>query len=218
LWIALESLVPPSSKDKPKIANLIDSIMPFINLAYPNRIIERFIADLYNWKPGALNAAVKGIPGGKLSLRIAKLLTQPKYQAQKDKLFVDFGDFYLLRNRAFYIGQAINSGSSVSKMLKAHDERVKWQIRRIYRTRNLIVHSGITPSFTSILIENIHDYLDVIMSTLVALASEGVNINTIEQGFKYIELNYQSYLSAMQEKADPFTEDDIDDFLFKHTI
>lgn len=218
LWIALESLVPPSSKDKPRIASIIDGVMPFVNLAYPNRILERFIADIYNWRPGVLNSAVKGIGGGRLQNKVVKLLTQPEYEKKKNEIFASFGNFYLLRNRAFHIGKLFESGASVYKMLEAHDERVKWQIRRIYRTRNLIVHSGVTPSFTSILIENIHDYLDVIMSTLVNIASDGVDVNSIEQGFKYIDINYQSYLRSIKENDGKFSSEEIDDLLFGKTI
>jgi hypothetical protein len=214
LWIALESLIPESS-DKSKISNLTDCVMPFLNIAYIERILKRFIADIYNWKKGALNKHLKGISGNSLQVRVAKLLVLEKYRDKKDAIFSDFGDFVLLRNRAYYLGTLLKNGKSMTKMLKSHDERVRWQIRRIYRTRNKIVHTGVTPSYTSILIENLHDYLDVVMSTLVNLASDGVKINTLEQGFKYVELQYHSYYEKLQSaQADTFSEEDISNNLF----
>ncbi|WP_290524789.1 hypothetical protein [Alcanivorax sp.] len=210
LWIALESLIPSSAKELSKIQKLIDAIMPFINIVYVQRLVERFVADLFNWSPAALNRAVKGIPGGKIYVKIAKVLTQEEFKGRREKLFQDFGDFVLLRNRAFQIGEMISKGSKVSETIKIHDQRVRWQIRRIYRSRNMIVHSGVTLSFTDILIENLHDYLDIVMSKLVALASGEVNINTIDQGFKYVAINYESYLKFLDKNKDGFSNESIE--------
>jgi len=214
LWIALESLIPESA-EKSKISNLTDCVMPFLNIAYLERILKRFVADIYNWRKGALNKHLKDISGGNLQVKVAKLLVLEEYKDKREALFNDFGDFVLLRNRAYYLGTLLKNGKSMAKMLQSHDERVRWQIRRIYRTRNKIVHTGVTPSYTSILIENLHDYLDVIMSTLVNIASDGVKINTLEQGFKYVELQYQSYFDRLKSsKSEIFSEEEISSNLF----
>jgi hypothetical protein len=214
LWIALESLIPESS-DKSKISNLTDCIMPFLNIAYLDRVFKRFIADIHNWRRGALNRHLKGISGSTFQVKLSKLLVLDEYKDKKDALLNEFGDFVLLRNRAFYLGTLLKNGKSMTKMLNAHDERVRLQIRRIYRTRNKIVHTGVTPSYTDILIENLHDYLDVIMSTLVNIASDGIQINTLEQGFKYVEFQYQSYFERLKEsKSDLFSEEEISTNLF----
>lgn len=189
--------------------------MPFLNIVYLDRILKRFVADIYNWRKGALNKHLKGISGGTLQVKVAKLLVLEENNDKRDALFNDFGDFVLLRNRAFYLGTLLKNGKSMAKMLQSHDERVRWQIRRIYRTRNKIVHTGVTPTYTSILIENLHDYLDVIMSTLVNIASDGVKINTLEQGFKYVELQYQSYIDRLKSsKSEIFSEEEISSNLF----
>ena len=116
------------------------------------------------------------------------------------------------------MSSSLKTPTAVVKILESHTARVEWQIRRIYRARNSIVHTGRTPTYTPILIENIHDYLDVVMSTLVSLASGGVKIDTIEQGFKYIELNYEAYISSISEKGIEFCDDTIDEYMFKYAI
>lgn len=90
---------------------------------------------------------------------------------------------------------------------------MSWQIRRIYRARNLIVHEGTTPTFAKVLIENIHDYLDTVVNALMTMASEG-KINTIEQGFKHVELNYTAYHSALRTKGLSFDEVNFEKLLF----
>jgi len=217
LWIALESLV-PAKGEKAKIESITNSIMPFLNLNYINRLLERLLSDLFNWNARVLKSFLKEIPGLSLRVKLMKLLVLPEYEKNRDKINTEFKDFQLLRNRFFYLSVSLNSPEKVKKIIESHTKRVEWQIRRIYRARNSIVHSGVTPSYTSILIENIHDYLDVVMSTLVNLASGGVEIDSIEQGFKYIELNCDAYVEKLSEKGIKFSGDNIEDYLFKYTI
>ncbi|MCG0458524.1 hypothetical protein L6R44_20900, partial [Enterobacter cloacae complex sp. ECC445] len=94
-----------------------------------------------------------------------------------------------------------------------HGKRVAQQIRRIYRARNLIVHTGNLPSYTPILIENLHDYLDVVIGTLIELNISQRRISTISQGFKMMEIRYSSYRRKLDVKNLQFKEDNID-FLF----
>ncbi|HGG8837569.1 TPA: hypothetical protein ACJJXM_003801, partial [Enterobacter hormaechei subsp. xiangfangensis] len=91
-----------------------------------------------------------------------------------------------------------------------HGQRVAQQIRRIYRARNLIVHTGNLPSYTSILIENLHDYLDVVIGTLIELNISQRRISTISQGFKMMEIRYSSYRRKLEVKNLQFKEDNID--------
>lgn len=69
-------------------------------------------------------------------------------------------------------------------MLELHEKKVAWQIRRIYRTRNLIVHSGRTPQYVQALIENGHDYLDQVILTFIQMSGSDYSVRTIEQAFE----------------------------------
>ena len=68
------------------------------------------------------------------------------------------------------------------------------------------------------MIENTHDYLDTVMSGLMFLASAKNTLDTIDQGFKMVEINYASYYKSINEKGLAFTQDNIYDLLFKHPI
>lgn len=91
--------------------------------------------------------------------------------------------------------------------LNAHTRRVGWQIRRIYRARNMIVHCGITPSYINLLIENIHDYLDHIIRKIISLVSDSQKILSIEQAFKLTDMTYKSLEDALSQKDKKFSND-----------
>jgi hypothetical protein len=67
----------------------------------------------------------------------------------------------------------------VNSFVEKHAERVKWQIMRIYRNRNLIIHNGSSMPYLSLLIENLHSYVDVFLSYAIHSLAEKKNIETM---------------------------------------
>lgn len=201
LWVGIETLAPSKlSKNKAKINNIIDSVLPFLSLDYLHTLTTRLAMDFKKWNIAAFNKHTKAVPGNDEREKLLRLLLLDTYIDHRESLFSDLGEFYLLRNRAHYFSNTLGSTKKIAKLLKTHWGRVDWQIRRIYRARNLIVHAGHTPTYIDILIKNLHDYLDIVTNGIVYLASEGDKINTVDQAFKYAEIQYQEYLKTLVAK------------------
>jgi len=218
LWIALESLVPPSSADRSTIENVIESCTPFFTLNYVNRLLDRFSADLLNWNKIELNRCLRGIAGDNIRAKLAKFLVLDEYAGRRQALDIAIRDFHLLRSRLSYLSYVLADPKNILDLLSSHKQRVGWQMRRIYRARNVIVHSGRTPPYTGTLIENVHDYLDLVMSTLVSLASENGTITSVEQGFKFIEINCSAFEKSLKNMSRETYVTDIDAAIFKFAI
>lgn len=73
----------------------------------------------------------------------------------------------------------------------------------------MIVHSGKTPSFTNILIENTHDYLDTIMKTTIKLSTHNKKISSIQQAFMYSNIQYSALIKWLSKKDTEFSDDNI---------
>lgn len=110
-------------------------------------------------------------------------------------------DYPLLRHKIFKISDRFKSQNDIINEIENHCERVRWQIRRLYRTRNQIVHAGITPSYASHLLENGHDYFDQIFMTVCYLSSGAKGLRTLEQCFEFSEMSYYSYISHIKGAA-----------------
>lgn len=87
---------------------------------------------------------------------------------------------------------------SLNKLLVQHEKKVSWQIRRIYRTRNIIVHSGRPPEFIHTLIENAHDYLDQLLYSFISLTCDGYRLSSIEQSFELMKVKWNTYLKKLE--------------------
>ncbi len=213
LWTALESLLP--SKDEEKISqieHISNSIMPFLNVGYIQKIVTRLSKDLLLWNSMVSKNIFKEVDCTGIPEKALHLLTLDKYEGLRNDLKGGFNDFHLLSERFSYVEWLLSSPSNVVSSLDSHKQRVDWQIRRIYRARNMIVHDGKTPSYTEILIENIHDYLDTILSSLMSLGSKDHILNSIDEGFKMADLTYSSYYKRLNEKGLEFDESNIEMF------
>lgn len=207
LWTAMESFLPSKDDEKKsQIEHISNSIMPFLNIGYVQKIATRLSKDLLLWNSAVSKNVFKEIDCSGIPEKTVHLLALEKYEGLRNHLKSRFNDFHLLSERFAYLEILLSSPSSVVFALDAHKQRVDWQIRRIYRARNMIVHDGRTPSYIEILIENTHDYLDTVFSALMSLGSKDYILNSIDQGFKMMELSYSSYYKRLNEKGLKFDE------------
>ena len=203
VWTSLETLI-PSQPNRNKITNIIGALIPLLMLNYTNSLIKRFASDLILWDRKKLWDIIKDIPQQKMNHKIVMLLIDDSMSDKREDIYTKFGDFVLLRNRMYNLHKDLSDPKKLQNMLDLHKMKIEWQLRRIYRTRNLIVHSATNPTYTNILIENAHDYLDQLLELIVNYSTNFESINTIEQGFELASLRYDEYLRRIKNcsKAD----------------
>lgn len=216
LWIALESLVPSDTKssDQATIEHITDSIIPFLNISYIDSLIENLARDLLLWDRHVLNTHFRGIPGPKSKHKLANIMILPEYEATRDSLSSKFRNYSLLSDRFEHIKAMISSPASIKSTIDNHKLRLEWQFRRIYRTRNNIVHSGKGQQFTPLLVEHTHNYLDKIFEILVMLASKPRKIRSVTQGFRYIKIINEQRYATITKNGFTFDINNIKENLF----
>lgn len=195
LWTSFETLVPTRATSS-KINTVIDGILPFVMLSYIRRLVQRFNHDLITWRRWDAKRILNLVPdidGPNTLHRCLALLVLDSNQSLRDQLYGDLKDFHLLRFRAFQLNQILKAPDSVKKALDMHETKLRWQIRRIYRTRNLLVHSGRRPSYINSLVENAHDYLDQALFEIMKLSCGEYRAVTLEQAFELSRIRYKGF-------------------------
>ena len=190
LWIGLETITPTHSGHA-KITQICNGIMPFLSIMYTKRLISVFTKDLLRWDRRTVNRILKKVPapiGAKTIDKVAVLLCCPKCDDIRSELYSDLKDFHLLRFRAFTLHEKLNSPEKVVALLAEHEKKVLWQIRRIYRSRNLLVHSGRTLQYLPSLVENAHDYFDQVIFIFIHMCIGTYSVKTIDQSFELAKL------------------------------
>ena len=205
LWTGIETLV-PGNNEKSKIDNAISLALPIILNSYVRKILQTLLEDLTRWDQWRTKKILKKVNSekGLAALdRLAILIASRKCDELRRDLYDRLGDFHLLRYRCFRLAERFSSAKNVLDMLDRHHTRVAWQIRRLYRARNLIVHTSNNPSFLDTLIENGHDYLDCMLFNLMWLSCDEFRISTIEQAFELAAIFYRKYRTDI-ESTDSF--------------
>lgn len=208
LWTAIETLIPKEiESNQDRINQIIDALIPFQLYGYLENMLKQAATDFINFDRKIARDTIN-----KLTLKqkeslndsIAAFIVTKENDALLKTVYGSLGTFPLLRWRLFYINKNFSTGKSSLSILELHKRKVEWQIRRIYRVRNLIVHSGKTPTYTNILIENLHNYFDNFVNTIIDMSINEKKIETINEGvleFNIRVKNHMDYLTDNKEHA-----------------
>jgi len=199
LWSALEVIFPPKFQGDDRIKQISDSIVPFICSEYAAKLS----ADLYNSIKNSGNTKVidlvKKVPEGDNNIeKCLALLSIRSNEGIRDEIRINLTWNPNLRSRIFYLSKKFSNGGEFLKTLKAHIERVSWQIRRIYRTRNIIIHTGKTVPYLNVLLENLHSYLDRVLDLLIEEIIRCPHTTSIDQCALEIRLELEAHLRKLE--------------------
>ncbi|RON99405.1 hypothetical protein BK674_18365 [Pseudomonas moraviensis] len=208
IWIALETLVPSHTNGGGKIVKVCNAIIPVMMKNYLRRLVEDLAADLILWNRSKIGKLVKTIDNAKhknLYQKILELISIQENAELRSKLYVELGNFHLLRFRVFELSELFRKPDLLLKKIATHEKKVAWQLRRIYRTRNLIVHTGRSIPYINSLIENAHDYLDQTMNMIVQYSCGELSAKSLEQAFDMAKLDWEVYFERLKtiEKVNP---------------
>lgn len=217
LWAAIETLMPKSwESKKDRIVQICDSLIPFLQLHYINKQLIELLSDLKLWNEKAIDTVLAKVPDSATYTeleKIACLISLNSHKPLREELYVQLDDFPLLKNRIYTLHESINSPEKVKKLLDNHHRKVNWHLRRIYRTRGLIIHSGKYPSYTMTLVENLHNYLDIFVKKILTLAQER-EFRTIEQAILETQLSVEYQFSLLSKHQ----KEELTALNFKETI
>ncbi|MFM0406833.1 hypothetical protein [Paraburkholderia dipogonis] len=184
LWIAIETITPANITGGSKIGRIVTGFMPFLLQRYVERLVIRLTKDLFRWNRKACHEIMAKIEGGKkFHQKVLRFLILEEYDDLRKELYAKLDSFPLLRYRLFSLNSKLKNPNKIIDLLDSHRKKVEWQLRRIYRTRNLMVHSGRTPTFIETLIENSHDYLDQVLNNVIDFGDKGLPVTTLHQAF-----------------------------------
>ena len=86
------------------------------------------------------------------------MLLLPEHEQRHKSLLQFLTDNPLALHRVFKIHNDYQDTKCTSRTISDHADRVAWQIHRVYRARNQLVHSGRLPSYLESVILNLAEY------------------------------------------------------------
>lgn len=200
LWITLEMLI-PNDFSSSRIQQITTQLIPFLSINYIYKIIKDLSSSISKWKPLRARYYLNQIPdevGKSVIEKYTGLIALDEFDMLRNQIYSELNDFPLLRNRIFRTNELLSKPEHILKAIKIHEQKLLWHLRRLYRTRNQIVHDGKQIQNIDVLIENAHYYLDEFLTRIFDLNINGKQIKTLDQGIKETSLRQMKFLKQLE--------------------
>ncbi len=204
LWSSFECFLPTPDKNRSRIDYFISSLIPVISLTYADNIFKDISSCLlkidYNVKTFIkdLNTSDKTDNN---EIKVLKLLTCEEFEQERNDLVQKLSFSPLLRNRCYWCFKNFNSSNKIHSTLLKHRKKVTWHIKRIYMTRNQIVHNAECLPYVTTLVENLHSYLDLMIASVVKVGIESQHVSDIDSLLTLINGYYKSHLKLLNKNV-----------------
>ena len=169
LWSILEILFVSDSYES-KLAEIRETLIPIIQFRYLTNqfsslkeyiitFLDEEVVDTIIAECGSLEAFV----------------ILDEYENNRKELFALIPNNPLLRSRISQMHDLYRKKEGIRSDIDRYTERVTWHLMRLYRTRNLIIHSGTIPLQLRYLGEHLYDYVELALSEVLFSFSKNQN-------------------------------------------
>lgn len=210
-WAVLESLC--EKKDISKIMQIEDNILPILSKDYYAMIFEALLRDVTDNIPKNQLEGFFNTYFNKSSINnldFINLILLDEYKDARIELNSFLEKYPFIRYNIFAINKRYEKLNSVKKDIERFETRLKWHLRRLYRARNTIIHSGETPKHLQYLTKHLMEYTSQVLIEILFNLTIREDINNVESLFIDVELfnsTIKTYLSKESKKN--ITREDI---------
>lgn len=201
LWTALETLLPPPIQNDIRITHFLNSYESFLGRKYIQKLIIDLMSELrYELNDNLYNVLSK--MSGDLTEfeKIASLIAIKKdNEPLRDEIYKKIGKNLRLRHKIFVLMNNLHKSDRIYELIKLHNKRIKWQLQRIYRARNLIVHKGGQLIYVNQLVENLHSYYHSIILLIKEIQTDFDTIESLETIFKLVKLEHEAHMELLKK-------------------
>lgn len=178
LWTAVETLISFKAGDEDKINVICDILASILNRAYLYSQISQLYADIMAVLDGD-NSFLSDVSGDEQpACKLAKIMCIDSFTSSYSKLLTMLDEYPLLQYRLKRFSTIVFKDSkSIFDELTRHRAKIRWQIMRIYRNRNMIVHNGNHMPYLYIILGNLHYYVDAMFDVLIEYYHLGIERN-----------------------------------------
>ena len=159
-WTALETLFLNPSANSGR-ENVINSVVAIIQKTYLLKITRLIYAQI---RETLLSEDLEKLDITTYKSFLLFFASHEEGSEEMKALYSCLGDNILLRSRVYNLRKSLKSGEKISEFLSKHEIRINWQLKRLYRIRNIATHLGYEASGLSIAVNHLHSYFDYMVN------------------------------------------------------
>ena len=210
LWTIVEVLIEiDKHHNYSKIVQISNTLTTVLNSSYIKSLIEQLIFDLEHCCVEFNNRLENITKGNSKVEKMVAMLVLPEYEQNKIDLVNALINYPLLQYRIQHYSERFSNRVELKKVLLNHRKRLEWQIMRIYRNRNMIVHDGSHFPYIDLIVQNLHFYIDTLMDTINFYVGKGyTSLEVIYALLNRKEFEYQMILEKKDNNKNPLSIND----------
>lgn len=162
-WTALETLFLNPSANSGR-ENVINSVVAIIQKTYLLKITRLIYAQI---RETLLSEDLEKLDITTYKYFLLFFASHEEGSEEMKALYSCLGDNILLRSRVYNLRKSLKSGEKISEFLSKHEIRINWQLKRLYRIRNIATHLGYEASGLSIAVNHLHSYFDYMVNYML---------------------------------------------------
>jgi hypothetical protein len=206
LWSAVEVLLSDPPAATARINHYVDLLVPCVCAKYVRRYIIAINDEMrigYRSRMAAILSELPSELGIDEYTRFTFLMFDEQFKDTRKKLFDMCESNPLALHRLWKLNKDFGSPKNMMASLEHHQARVGWQLHRIYRARNQLVHAGKIPSYLQSLVLNAFEYYRSAMGTILSVASKEEGPSDIDQVVSEVCIDYAMYRRAVTAMKEP---------------
>ena len=182
LWAIFESVLDVSNKHaSDRISQICDYLVPILKHKYVYSLFSQLAVDIRSYDNVWFDNYVSDRQSIDKLQSIAEFALLEEHENEREEFYEKCFDFPLLKERIQYYNKALKTKQNVYEYVEKHAMRVRWQVMRIYRNRNLIIHNAEKTPYLKLLIENLHSYVDDFIDYVIHASSKNRDISSMRQ-------------------------------------
>lgn len=199
-WSVFEILFVSEQADS-KITEIEKKVLPILKRDYLHSLIDELERNLKdNFSNAELNTIQKMMKAEDQQDWLKFALFLPEYDEVRTKLYTLLKDYPLLRSRVSQFYSDFSDKQNLLAELERFTRRISWHLKRLYRTRNAIIHAGQNPTNLKSLGEHLHSYIDSCLVEIITLLATEEKLKTIDNVIIDIQLNEATIMRCLQPK------------------
>lgn len=181
LWSALEGFMPKPGRDAVRISHFSDQLSRVLTLSYAEKLFRVVATELKGAGKKARNLIESAAIDLNNTADVASFICSSEYEEIRVNLLkIIERDNPLLCFRLWDLNRKFSTNKKILETLKSHQRKIKWQLFRIYYSRNSIVHAARISDNIASLVEHLHAYIDQLTWSILRILG-GKYARTVEQ-------------------------------------
>lgn len=169
LWTALETLfLNPNSSSTSESA--MSGVLAIIQKTYILKILRGIYSQL---KCAIETTALKDMKITSFSDFVEYFASYSNDSTEMKRIYNCLSENPLLRSRLFKLRKSLDDGKHIAILIDNHNKQIEWQLKRLYRIRNIATHLGIEMNGAEISLNHLHNYFDYVVNYMLCKSENG---------------------------------------------